>query len=195
MLQEQILWNPRVKVFKWNYNTLVGAGLHEDSLVCPEFGGLTGEAILSRGVQPDDCVAVFGNVLTTAGIVRMFNLLTGQGSTQAFDSTHTRIGVGDGGGSVPTENAADTDLTAASGSTHRLFNRVSGSGSISTNVLSFSATFGGSDANFTWNEWGIDQGTTQSTTVAAPLLNHKGVLMGSKVSGSTWTIQITITFS
>lgn len=131
------------------------------------------------------------NVLCTAGITRMLNLLTGAGG-QAYDATHARIGVGNG---VTAATAADTDLAAAAGSSNRLFNLVDTTPSISTNVLTFHATFATGDANFTWAEFCIDQGTAQGTTVTAPMLNRKVSALGTKTSASSFAITVTITIT
>ena len=37
-------------------------------------------------------------------------------------------------------------------------------------------------SNFAWQEWGIDNGTANSTTVVTPLLNHKVESLGTKVT-------------
>jgi len=146
---------------------------------------------------------VVGNVVTTAGWTRASNLLTAQGGLQALSATAVRIGAGDGttsagGGSVPAV-AADTDLAAASGSTHRWFQIVGGAGTVSTNTLAFTATFGTADGNFAWNEFGIDVGTptvTSSAVVAALLYNHKtSIAQGTKASGQTWAATATITYT
>jgi hypothetical protein len=66
---------------------------------------------------------------------------------------------------------------------------------VSGNVVTFTAAFGSGVANFAWEEWGIDNGTTDGTTVVAPLLNRRVEAMGTKASGSTWTVTATITVS
>lgn len=145
-------------------------------------------------VTPYDVSEVVGNLVTNAGWTRLMNLLTNQGGTQALDATHARIGIGDG--TTPAEAYADTDLAAAAGSTHRWFQLVSGAGTLGTRTLTFGATFGGSDGNFSWNETGIDFGTASGNTVAAPLFNHKvGIAQGTKASGQTWTATATLSWS
>lgn len=145
-------------------------------------------------VAPYSMTEVSGNVVTTAGWTRASNLLTNQGATQAMDATHTRIGVGNG---VGTAAAGDTDLSAAASSANRWFQLVSGAGTVNTNTLAFSATFGSADGNFAWNEFGIDVGaTTSGSTVAALLWNHRtSIAQGTKASGQTWTATATITFT
>jgi hypothetical protein len=145
------------------------------------------------GVVPFDRTEYFGNVITTAGYTRLSNLLTNQGGTQALDATHTRIGVGDGTTAVAN---TDTDLSALSGSTHRLFNVVSAAGTVGTLTLAFTASFATGDANFHWQEFGIDVGqTAQGTTVAALLFNHALSDQGTKPNTQVWTATATITWS
>jgi hypothetical protein len=153
--------------------------------------------IVAAGIQPYEVVTSTGNLLTTAGVTRIWNLVTNQGATQAFDSTHTRVGVGNTGNAAGSEAAGDTDLAASAGSTNRQFKTVGGAGTVSTNTLSFTATFGTSLANFAWNEWGIDQGTADATTVTAPLLNHKIVSggLGTKTSSASWAFTVTVSLT
>lgn len=148
-------------------------------------------------IAPYSTTELVGNLITNAGWTRLMNLLTNQGGTQALDATHTRIGVGDG--TTPAEAYTDTDLAAAAGSTHRWFQPVSGAGTLGTRTLSFSATFGTSDGNFAWNEFGIDvtsSAAAASNTVGALLFNHKvGIAQGTKASGQTWTATAALSFS
>lgn len=132
-----------------------------------------------------------GNALLNAGIQRLEDLLIGAGG-QAFDATHCRIGVGNGTTAV---TAADTDLSAAAGSTNRWFQLVSGAPSRSGQTLTFTATFATGDGNFAWNEWGIDAGTASGNTVTAPMLNRKVVSLGTKTSAASWAFTVTIVIS
>ncbi len=147
------------------------------------------------GLPYDEEIVVDGNLLTTAGLVRLLNLLIGTAATQAFDATHTRIGVGNGSTAAA---VGDTDLSASAGSTNRWFQLVSGAGSVTTGPptkVSFSATFGTSDGNFAWQEFTVDQGTASGNTVTAPMLNRKVQSLGTKVAGSTWTMTVEITLT
>ena len=143
------------------------------------------------GVVPFDKSEYFGNVITTAGYTRLSNLLTNQSATQALDATHTRIGVGDGTTAVAN---TDTDFSALSGATHRLFNVVTGAGTVGSLTLAFVASFATGDANFHWQEFGIDVGNTaQGTTVASLLFNHALSDQGTKPGTQVWTATATIT--
>lgn len=134
-----------------------------------------------------------GNLVTNVGWTRLMNLLTNQGATQAYDATHTRIGVGD------TATAAaytDTDLGALTGATHRWWKLVSGAATLGTKTMSWSATVGTGDGNFHWQEWGVDNGTADGTGAStAPLFNHAISDQGTKVSGQVWTPTATFTWT
>lgn len=53
----------------------------------------------------------------------------------------------------------------------------------------FKSSFGSSDANYAWEEWVVKQVTS------AKCLNRKVESMGTKASGSTWTLEVDITLS
>jgi hypothetical protein len=143
-------------------------------------------ADFEAGREPDSVDVYEGNLLLNAGITRLGSLLVGGGGT-AFNAANSRIGVGN---STTAASAAQTDLQGAS-----KFFKLCSSASWSAQTGTWVATFGSSDANFAWEEWGIDNGTADSSTVTAPLLNRKVVAMGTKGSGSTWQLTVTITVS
>lgn len=142
-------------------------------------------------VQSYETTEILGNLITNAGWTRLMNLLIGTGSTQAMDATHTRIGVGD---SNTAEAYTDTALGAT---TNKLYKLVSGAATLGTRTLSFAATFGSSEANWAWNEFGLDIGATaDGTTVAAIFFNHKaGIAQGTKAAGQTWSATATLSFT
>lgn len=147
-------------------------------------------------VRPYLTTHVDGNLITTAGWTRLMSLLTATGSTQALTATSARIGVGN---SNTAEAYGDTDLGASAGSSNRYFQPVTGAATLGTRTTAFAATFGTTDGNFAWNEFGIDVGTPTvagGTTVGALLFNHKaGIAQGTKASGQTWTATATLTFT
>jgi hypothetical protein len=147
-----------------------------------------------------------GNLLTTVGLTRITSLITGSGS--ALNTTQSVVGVGDGGGSVPTAAVGDTDLTAATGATHRWLQAADATfPTTSLGVITIQATFSTSNANFAWNEWCwvISTGTitagSGAITSSAPgstgnvMLNHKGIALGTKVATATWVLTSTVTLS
>ena len=149
------------------------------------------------GVRPYETTEHLGNAVLQAGWARVLaNLTSVPASTAIFDATHTRIGVGDG--STAVNAVTDVDLSATSGSTHRWFQLVSGAPTIGGTIpktCAWSATFGTSDGNFTWSEFGIDNGTASGNTVSAPLLNRALSAQGAKVSGQTWTVTAVLSFT
>jgi hypothetical protein len=134
---------------------------------------------------------VEGNLLTNAGIQRMEDLLIAAGG-QALDATHSRVGVGDG---TTAAAATDTDLAAIAGGTHRQFKVMNATfPSRSGQVVTWQSDFATGEANFAWNEWGVDAGTANGTTVAAPLFNRKVESLGTKATG-TWTLSGAVTIT
>ncbi|MFI6496894.1 hypothetical protein [Nonomuraea typhae] len=149
-----------------------------------------------HGVAPYDVADIHGNLITTAGLTRLTNLLTAGGG-QAITNTSARIGVGNGAG---TAAVGDTDLSASAGSSNRWFRVMDATyPQVSAGVLTLKATFGSADGNFAWNEFGIDIGTptvSSAATVNATLFNHKtSIAQGTKASGQTWAATATVTFS
>jgi hypothetical protein len=127
-----------------------------------------------------------GNILLNEGINLIWTLVCG-GSGTPFNSANAYIGVGD---STTAESATQTGLQAA---TNKLYKPMDSGYPIygSNQQAIFQATFGASDANFTWNEITVANGGSDS----AVNLNRKVVSMGTKASGAVWTARVTITIS
>lgn len=138
------------------------------------------------GLEPYDTLTVEGNVLSNAGITLILQRLINTGT--AFSASVGRIGVGD---SSTAAVASQTDLQAA---TNKQWVLVDSIPSVSSQTITFVSTFTSALANFVWNEWAIDQGTSNGTTVTATMLDRKVASMGTKASGASWvlTVQITI---
>jgi hypothetical protein len=147
-------------------------------------------------VEPYSVTSTLGNVITNAGWQALLRAATsGASSPLSFSSTVGRLGVGDTTGSPA---AADTDLAAASGSTHRLYKLMGAAPTVGTTTnrtWTFVATFASGDFNQAWNEFGIDSGTADGTTVTAPLLNHANSAQGTKTSGQVWTATAILSFT
>lgn len=175
---------------------------------CREAMGLdhepNGLALAEWGAVPYETVEALGNTLTRLGRKRLIDRLVGTASNQAMDATHTRIGVGDGSTAAAD---TDTDLSAAAGSTHRQFVVLDSAPTVgagaSSGVMTDVATFTTGLANFAtaWNEWGLDGGTANGTTVTADtnttpgLFNRRVVNLGIKTSAAAWVFTITITIT
>jgi hypothetical protein len=76
----------------------------------------------------------------------------------------------------------------------------SGSAVVATNQITYVATFGTSNANFAWNEWGVTTGaaaTNKQAQVPPLLLNRAtpGGGLGTKTSAASWTLTVVLSLS
>ncbi|MEA1957607.1 MAG: hypothetical protein U9N01_04550 [Euryarchaeota archaeon] len=126
------------------------------------------------------------NCLLNSGINEIWDLVTGvvSGASHIFDNTHAQIGVGD---SSAAANATQTDLQAAVNKTYKGMEATFPTST--TQKATFKSSFGSSEANYEWNEWVVKQSTSTKC------INRKVDAMGTKASGSTWTLEVTITLS
>lgn len=159
---DRLTWHAHVRVEKYN---------EEDGEFTP------GESIPYEVIERD------GNILVNSGIGLLEDLLIGAGGT-AFTNAVSAIGVGD---SNTAAAAGQTDLQAATNKTRKPMDATFPSRSSQT--ITFKATFGTSDANYAWLEWGIFNNTSGGT-----MLNRKQENLGTKATG-TWVITATITIS
>jgi plastocyanin len=158
------------------------------------FRGTFDQAASFLKVTPYAVGYTAGNVITNAGWQALLASATAGGAVM-FTSSKGRVGVGDTAG---TPAATDTDLAATAGSTHRLFKFSAAAPTVSsgtTRTWTFVSTFQASDFNEAWNEFGIDQGTSDGVTVTAVFLNHANSAQGTKTSGQVWTATATLSFT
>jgi len=121
-----------------------------------------------------------GNILLNDGIGLLWDLGIGVGGTD-FGNANARIGVGD---STTAEDATQTGLQGTNTAYQTMY---TGYPLRSGTSVTWKAVFDGTSANFDWNEFVVDNGTTA--------LNRKVSAQGTKASGQTWTIEVTITLS
>lgn len=122
--------------------------------------------------------------LTNAGRDVIASLLTGASAIH-FDNANARIGVGD---STAVFSAAQTDLQAT---TNKFRKGMDASyPTTEANILTFKSTYGPSEANFAWNEWGVFNAASGGT-----MLNRVVEYNGTKLSGQTWVFQVALTIS
>lgn len=122
--------------------------------------------------------------LTDAGRNALVQAGIGAGGT-AFNNANAHIGVGD---SSTAFSAAHTDLQAASNKLRKAMDATYPSGG--SNVIAFRSTFGTSDANFAWQEWGVFNASSSGT-----MLNRKVESLGTKTSAQSWQFTVTLTFT
>lgn len=106
-------------------------------------------------------------------------------SVTFFNNANAHIGVGD---SSTAFAAGQTDLQAASNKLRKAMDATYPSGG--SNVITFRSTFGTSDANFTWSEWGIFNASSAGT-----MLSRKVEALGTKTNTQTWQFTCTLTFT
>lgn len=127
---------------------------------------------------------VFTIPLTNAYRDFLTSLAVGAGGT-AFNNANSYIGVGD---SSTAHAFTQTDLQAA---TNKLRKAMDASyPQVAANVLTFRSTFGTSEANFAWNEWGVF-----NAAAAGTMMNRKVESLGTKTSAQSWQLTVTITHS
>ncbi len=144
------------------------------------------------GLEPYETIHDEDNLLVNAGAARIEDLLIGV-AVQAYNNTNCRIGTGN---SSTAAQATDTDLNAAAGSSNRQFMVMDSTfPSRSSQTITFRSTFTSALGNYAWQEWGIDNGTANGTTVVAVFLNHKVTSLGTKVSGASWQFTVTLVIS
>lgn len=154
---------------------------------CPECGG-TMEAFTpdaEAGRAPDSVERVQGNLLLNEGIDILIALICAIGSETAYDNTNAQLGVGNDNTAAA---AAQTDLQG--GSTAWKAMDVTYPQDDGSQGAVWKSTFGSSEGNFAWEEVSVRNGATADEN-----LNRKVSSLGTKGSGTTWTLQLTITFS
>lgn len=133
---------------------------------------------------PFEVAHVPGNVMLNEGINEIWALVSG-GSATVYNNANSRCGVGD---SSTAESAAHTDLQA---STNKLYVAQNATyPQIGSQQIIFKCDFTSGQANFAWNEFTVDNGAS-----ALKNLNRKVSAQGTKSSGQTWTLTLTITLS
>jgi hypothetical protein len=139
----------------------------------------------ARG-EPYAVSEVDGNLLLNEGIQELLDLLCGLGSPTAYSNANAYLGVGD---SSTAESATQTDLQASTNKVYRPM--ATGYPQRSGQTVTFRAVFGSADANYAWNEFSV----SNTSSGAGKNLNRKVSSQGTKVSGQTWTLDMSISLS
>lgn len=134
--------------------------------------------------EPYEVLEQSGNILTTVGAAYLLGAIIAAPGT-LFNATNARVGVGTG---TTTPVAADTDLTSG-----KVLQVVSSIPTVTTNQLTAVATFAAGVATQAWNEWGCFWSATANTG----MINHAAPAggLGTKASGASWTITVTISLT
>ena len=191
--KDSIKWYPRIQIAKWNPETV--AGVTEELGHTPSF-----DELMQITGSPDDMAYDEGNELTTVGLAAITGLLLGLGG-DAFNAANSIIGVG----ATNTAFALGNTALAGNGNASTAWYRGTDAAPSRVNgVMSAAATFGGSDANFAWNEWcwatgngTITPGHTLASVTAGTevMWNRKVASLGTKANGAQWTLSASVTLA
>jgi hypothetical protein len=154
------------------------------------------DAKVDRVYSDEEALALFGvkqqtaienNILVNTGINEAWKLICG-GTATAFNNANAYLGVGDNDG-TDAEDPTDTDLKASTNKV-RVAMDVSYPTYGTSQLATWRATFDGSTANFAWQEFAVFNAST-----AGVMLNRKVSDQGTKTSGQTWQLTLSITLS
>jgi hypothetical protein len=124
----------------------------------------------------------FQNAYVNAGGAALLDRLIGTSPT-AWDNSNAYLGAGD---SSSATTAGMTDLQAASNKLRKAMDATFPSRS--GQVMTWKATFASGDANYAWNEAALF-----NASAAGTMLCRIAQTMGTKASGTSWTLTYTIT--
>lgn len=123
--------------------------------------------------------------LTTSGAQFLAKAATGLNSPTLYSAGNAHVGVGDSATAFAT---SQSDLVAATNKLRKLVSSISESAGVLTAV----ATFGTSEANFEWVEWGLFNASSGGTMLGRKV---ESPTLGTKVNTQVWTLTATITFA
>lgn len=135
-------------------------------------------------VEPYEVLTGAGNLILDEGAGLVLDRLIGVAVTP-LDNSNAYIGVGD---SSTAESPSQTGLL---GTSVYYKGMDAGYPQRSGRSATWRATFGGTEANFAWNEWTVANANSNS----ALNLNRKVAAMGTKPSGEVWQLTVTVTVS
>jgi len=133
---------------------------------------------------PAEVREIEGNLLVTAGITLMLNLLIGAGGT-VFSNANAYLGVGD---SATAAAIGQTDLQAATNKFRKAMDATYPQ--VAANVVTFRSTFASGEANFS-----IQEQAAFNAASAGTMLNRKVSDLGTKTSASTLQLTLTVTIN
>lgn len=161
------------------------------------------DLFVALGIVPDlITIEKNCNMVVLGGWAALLGGVGGTSITNKFSATQGRIGFGTSSAAVA---ATQTFLQGDTGSSSTTsYYALCGAGpTISTAsapaTMVFTASFGGSVANFAWNEfatdnWNVAGVTAQSLGVNEVFFNRGVSSQGTKASGQTWAVTETLSF-
>lgn len=130
-----------------------------------------------------------GNLLLNGGINNLWNSLAGVSGLTPYNNANARIGVGDSTtAAVATQTGLQATTNVAYAGMAASFPTVGAS-----QQAVFQSVFGSAVANYAWNEFVVDNGFVITSGIIS--LDRLVSAQGTKASGQTWTVTMTITLS
>jgi hypothetical protein len=129
-----------------------------------------------------------GNLCLNTGIQSWEGYLAGIStpSPHVWSNAYAYLGVGD---STTAAAASQTDLQATTNKTYVAMN--ASYPSQSSQTLTWQSSFGSGSANYAWNEFVV----TNSAGTGGTCLNRLVSSQGTKTSGQTWVLSLSISWS
>jgi len=138
------------------------------------------------GVMQPAVSEIEGNLLLNEGIAALWDLVIASGSPTNFGNANAYIGVGD------SSTAAAASQTGLQASTNKVYAAMQSSyPSRSNQTVTWRSVFGTSVGNFAWNEFTVANGNSDSAVNPNRVVSAQG----TKASGQTWTVDVSITLS
>lgn len=164
-------------------------GMLEAKLTVAKYkGNFKSEAeALEKGAKPyevEEEEYPVEDVFLNEGINAIWTLVCG-GSETAFNNANARVGVGNG---TDAESASQTGLTGGSTAFAAMESGYPTFGS--GQKVTFKGSFGDGEAEFAWEEFTVDNGSTPNKN-----LHRKKTSKGTKGSGETWVLTIELSLS
>lgn len=122
--------------------------------------------------------------LTDAGAAAAARLVAGDGTIAAFNASNAYVGIGD---STTAFASSQTDLQGTN-KTRKLVDSVTINGGGAS--VDYTATFGLSQANYSWSEIAVFNASTSGT-----MLSRKVISLPAKTSLEQWTITATVVYA
>jgi len=165
-VKEEIGWKVEWTIYKWGKN-------QDQIALFLQNGGSVKEATKIFGATPI-IESFVDNIALNEGLGELIDLICGLGTPMKWDNTNARLGVGD------SNVAADPTQTGLQAATNKTFKAMdTGYPQRSAQTAEWRTTFGGTDANYAWNEFTV----VNAADDAGKNLNRRVESKGTKASG------------
>lgn len=185
-LAEKGKWIGRYKLTKYDFTLTDGSIDHETQSAFEKDSnaGMSDGALKDKYGQYLKSSEFIGeNLLLNGGINSIIWPAVAGGTYTAMNNANARLGVGD---SSTAAAASQTGLQAATNKTYQAMDATFPTQG-SSQLITFRATFASGSANYHWQEFIADNGTTS--------LNRLVSDQGTKTSGQSWQLTLTVTLS